>query len=85
MFGRNHEPRKYSEEWFRSLTDEELTAEKEAYMRGYMRGEFGTQWLADRFQREEKMRYAEKHKNDKPGSNTPSFHREHGYYLPNDD
>lgn len=73
-------PEKYSKEWFKSLTDEQLEEEREAVrINPQMRGWYE---LLEAFDREINRRFDLAHPNEE---HIPPAQREHGWYLPNDE
>ena len=80
MFGKTA---KYSEEWFKNVSDEEFYSEREPVRLAFCRGDVGAELLLNRFNNEEIRRMNEKYEKENP--NAQPRHREHGWYLPNDD
>lgn len=70
---------KYSTKWFNSLSDDELDIEREKVRQLLLKGQ-DVYNLLRRF--DNVIRYR-KYGDTQPG--TVDFHREHGWYLPNDD
>ena len=79
-------PQEYSDKWFDTVSDEVLDAEREVVRQKYcaVGGDFSLgvalQNLLRRFDSEMNKRACGGEK-----SHAPSVHREHGWYLPNDD
>lgn len=81
----DEENKKYSDKWFKSISDDEFYAEREP-VRKLARengGDANAEILLQRFNKEEVRRLNEKYEKEHP--NTETRHREHGWYLPNDD
>lgn len=74
---------KYSNRWFKSISDEEFYVEREPVRQAFCRGGEGTERLLHRFNTEEADRLNKKYEKEHP--DTEPRHREHGWYLPNDD
>ena len=74
---------KYSSNWFSSVSDEELSAEREPIRQAHCRGESGAWELLNQFNAEETKRMNEKYEKEHP--NVQARHREHGWYLQNDE
>lgn len=74
---------KYSMPWIKNLSDEEFYDEREIVRQAYCNGNERAWTILDLFNDEEirrmNARYEEEHPNAEPR------HREHGWYLPNDD
>ena len=83
LLEKNREPKKYSDEWLKQISDEEFYAEREPVRQAYCRGDKEAERLLSRFDTEEINRLNEKYKNEHPNA-TPQ-HREHGWYLSGDD
>lgn len=80
---KSKEPEKYSPDWYKSLSDDEWETEREAVR---------TQHAEDydsAIERENRLRQFDEEKSKRDwGDKTPeapSIHREHGWYLSNDD
>lgn len=76
---------KYSNKWFESVSDEELYAEREPVRKRAREngGNEDAERLLNRFNNEEIRRMNEKYEKEHPDAKPR--HREHGWYLPNDD
>lgn len=82
IFG-NGEDEKYSDKWFKKISDEEFYEEREPVRQAYYRGDAGAENLLYKFNNEEICRMNEKYEREHP--NAEPRHREHGWYLPNDE
>ena len=76
---------KYSAEWFESISDDEFYAEREPVRKKAREngGDVESERLLQRFNNEEVRRMNAKYEQEHP--NASPVHREHGWYLPNDD
>ena len=85
LFGKKKKgPKKYSQAWFRSISDEEFYAEREPVrIAAVYKGDKAAEIRLDRFNDEEIRRLNEKYEKEHPDAKPR--HREHGWYLPNDD
>lgn len=84
LFG-NKKPRKYSEEWLTTISDDELRTERECVRQKKALSECEP-WLdrlLNRFDNEIIRRMNERY--DKEHPDAKPIYREHGWYLPNDD
>lgn len=80
MFGK---ALKYSKRWFENVSDEEFYSEREQIRQAFCRGDERAEKLLDLFNNEEIRRMNEKYEKENP--NAKPRHREHGWYLSNDD
>lgn len=86
LLGNDSEPQKYSSEWFKNATDEELYTERESVRKGYCQS-------GNDFSKANRLwhllRDFDSEMNDRAWGDeephAPSIHREHGWYLRNDD
>lgn len=74
---------KYSKKWFENVSDEKFYTERELVRQAACRGDKGAEGLLNRFNNEEIRRMNGKYKKEHPDAKPR--HREHGWYLPNDD
>ena len=85
LFKGSYDPyNKYTPTWFRGVSNEELDEEREKVRQDlYIEdcAERAMRYL-DQFDREKARRYSEEHKDDPP---VKARHREHGWYLDNDE
>ena len=72
----------YSDRWLKSASDEELETEREKVRLAHCSGDERAQNTLYRFDDEMRRRYSAGHEVEEPGY---PVHREHGWYLPNDD
>ncbi len=79
MFGK----KKYSKRWFKSISDDELRSEREPLRLKSCKGDEFAKSLLDLFDKEGVKRLNKKYEKEHP--NSKPRHREHGWYLPNDD
>lgn len=76
--------RKYSARWFQEVSDEELYREREPVrLKAVYDGDPVAERLLNRFGNEEIRRMNEKFRKEHP--NAKPRHREHGWYLENDE
>lgn len=75
----SRKPDKYSNEWISSLSDDEWEKEREEVRLRHCEGDWDAMGVLGRFDDEWHRR------NDDGKPRTPPAHREHGWYLPNDD
>lgn len=82
---RGGEPVKYSDEWFTTVSDDKFYAEREPVRKEAREngGDAHAEALLQRFDREEIRRLNDRYEREHPDA-VPR-HREHGWYLPNDD
>lgn len=75
---------KYSDNWFELLSDDEFYAEREPVRKKAREngGDEEAERLLQRFNKEESRRAANR---SRSATNRYPVHREHGWYLPNDD
>lgn len=82
----NRGPAKYSFEWIKNLTDVEWETEREIVRQNYCNPKFD---MSTRSNFHNLLRLFDKVKSDRDWSGQeprgPAYHREHGWYLPNDD
>jgi hypothetical protein len=74
---------KFSKKWFRNVSDEEFYSEREPIRQRYCEGDQNAERLLYQFDKEEIRRLNEKYEEEHP--NSEPRHREHGWYLSNDD
>lgn len=75
---------KFSKRWFQKVSDEVFYAEREPVRKKAIYEGDDTAWiLLDMFNQEENRRLNERYEKEHP--NGQARHREHGWYLPNDD
>ena len=75
---------KYTRKWFKLASDEVLSREREAHrIPAFRDGNSYSMSVIERIDKEMSQRYKEKHSNEH--IETKTRHREHGWYLPNDD
>lgn len=74
---------KYSRLWIKRLSDEEFYSEREPVRQAYCNGSDYAEKILDRFNDDEIRRMNAQYEKDHP--NAEPRHREHGWYLPNDD
>ena len=75
----SREPEEYSDKWMRNLSDDEWEEKREAVRQQHCSGDESAWDLLGRFDDEWRRR------NDNGEPWTPPVHREHGWYLPDDD
>ncbi len=83
LFNRKKGPVKFSSKWFSTVSDTEFYDAREPVRQAYCRGERGAEALLNLFNNEEIKRLNAKYEKEHP--NAQPRHREHGWYLPNDD
>jgi len=75
---------KFDKKWFKDVSDEELYSEREPIrIKAVYDGDNSAVKLLDCFNQEEIRRLNEKYEKENPDAKPR--HREHGWYLPNDD
>lgn len=74
---------KFSKKWFENVSDEEFYAEREPIRQAHCKGDGDAGRLLDLFNNEEIRRMNEKYEKEHPDAKPR--HREHGWYLSNDD
>ena len=75
---------KYGHKWFESISDEELDAEREQIRQDiYCNGDWSKEGLLNLFDNEQVRRMNEKFQKEHPDAKPR--HREHGWYLDNDE
>lgn len=73
---------KYTRSWLKNSSEEELNSEREEIRQRHCSGDERAMGFLDMIDREKDERYEATHPNSEHGY---PVHREHGWYLPNDE
>lgn len=73
---------KYTHKWLHGSSESELNEERERIRLRHCSGDERAMTYLDMIDREKRRRYDEEHPDEEPGF---PAHREHGWYLSNDD
>lgn len=73
---------RYTSRFFKKVTDDELDSEREKVRLRHCKGDERAMRYLNVFDKEKRQRYEKKHGKQETGF---PAHREHGWYLPNDD
>lgn len=82
LFKSSNDGDSYSDRWLKSASDEELETEREKVRLAHCSGDEHAQNTLYRFDDEMRRRSSVGHEDEESGY---PAHREHGWYLPNDD
>lgn len=82
LFKSSSDGDRYNDRWLKSASDEELDTEREKVRLAHCAGNEHAQNILYRFDDEKRRRSSAGHEDEEPGY---PVHREHGWYLPNDD